>query len=106
MLTVSISIGQNIKNSPMLPEKWESFKNDINSLFVETYIKTEFQGAWGDIPETSFMILGVLKDNISNDIERILSNLAREYSQDAIGLLVNSRESSLVFASTEQKLSV
>lgn len=93
---VTITIGRNIKTKPMPALRWQAFKSDINSLFLESFVAgAESRTEWQGIKETSAIFFGKSKLS-SSALTAHLSRIASLYSQDAIGLAINSRASSLV----------
>jgi hypothetical protein len=98
MLTITVTIGRNIKNIPMSIEHWNSFQSDIKRMvFKELFVDAENRGEWQGIQEESRVFVGTTTLNIKQ-VESILKTAAKEYQQDAIGLIVNSRKTSLVSA--------
>lgn len=96
MSQVMITIGQNIKDKPMSENQWTLFKLEISSLFSELFVNAEFQGQWGEIKEISQLFIGI--PNLEpNELERQLALIALRFNQDAIGLIVNARNDSLVY---------
>jgi len=97
-MQITITIGQNVKNVPMSQKLWFNYKQKILGLFSELFVNAEYAGQWDGIDEVSNIFLGeTLPEYSLIDLESILGALAAEYNQDAIGLLVNSRKTSLVF---------
>lgn len=97
MLTITITIGRNIKSIPMAKHYWISFQAEIKRLFDDLYVDAENQGVWGGVKEESRVFVGTTKHSIEY-LESFLKGAAREYQQDAIGFMVNSRKTSLVDA--------
>lgn len=97
MLSATITIGRNVVNVPMSENSWINFKLDIESIFSEIFVNAEYSGEWEGVKEQSNIFVGILKHNDIELLERQLSRIAKQYSQDAIGLIVNSRQDSLVY---------
>ena len=96
-MIIVITIGRNIKNVPMNDKQWNNFKNAIESNFKELFVNAKNLGKWDGIPEEAQVFMGIAHEQLSElDIENKLNLLGNLFSQDAIGFMVNSRESSLI----------
>jgi hypothetical protein len=101
MKQLSVTIGQNIGNTPMTATNWESFKRAVKLAIYRGYIdasrletlfesESEFAGIWEGVPEISYRVT-VLIDTVATpyDIETVrsyLRYLLDRYKQDAIAI--------------------
>ncbi len=101
MLTITITIGRNIKNVPMSDLVWIDFQTKIKNLFQDVYVDAEHTGVWQGVTEQSKVYVGTSNLGVER-LERTLATFALAFGQDAIGLLVNLRQDSVVYAEQEK----
>jgi hypothetical protein len=93
----TITIGRNIGNKPMSKRDWDSFKREVSEVFEVLYVNgAESRGVWQGVTETSAVFVGLLCVANEDVVSAKLAVLAKKYKQDAIGFIVNLRETSLV----------
>ena len=96
-MIIVITIGRNIKNVPMNDFQWDDFKKSIELNFKELFVNAKNSGVWDGVIEESQVYMGIPHEQLSeNDLENNLNILGNLFSQDAIGFVVNSRNSSLI----------
>lgn len=96
MNTITVTLGRNIGSTPMSKKDWINFRIKVQHLFTELYVNAASVGVWQGVKEESRVFVGTTPHDIET-LERILARLAKEFNQDAIGLIVNSRSDSLVY---------
>ncbi len=92
---ITITIGRNVGSRPMTPNQWNTFKSEVEGMFTQLYVNVSSIGEWGGVKEESQVYVGECECGVEY-LELKLAMLASMYEQDAIGLLVNSRRTSLV----------
>jgi hypothetical protein len=90
--TITVTIGRNIGDSPMSEEEWQDFQASVTSYLsnlvrperVFTYLG---EGEWQGVVEESACILfiGNAYTTAVENVDRVLSVLAKSFNQDAIG---------------------
>ena len=98
LATVSISFGRNINGVPMTLENWHSFRNAVADLVPNKYgtFKSDTSN-WQGEQEESALVLGTIARGDLTRVRSALASLAKLYSQDAIGLIVQGDTETLVF---------
>jgi hypothetical protein len=107
MLTVMVSIGRNVGNTPLSDRDWTFFLNDAADVIRRQFEDAEFhfgKGVWDGISEDSVHIT-VYRESVTEGMRYAyregLSRLARHYGQDAIALTISEPE--LISAKDDDK---
>lgn len=96
--TVSVSFGRNIGHTPMPDQEWARFRESVIELVPTRYgVFTSDAGTWqDDVVEESALVLGTVTDQELARLRDRLAELAAEYKQDAIGLIVQDGTDTLI----------
>lgn len=98
LATVSISFGRNIDGVPMTLDNWHRFRDAVANLVPDKYgTFVSDSSNWQGEQEESALVLGTIDKTGVSQLRAALSSLAKLYSQDAIGLIVQGDTETLVF---------
>jgi hypothetical protein len=90
--TYWLSIGRNIGDEPMSQFDWKNFKHEFSRIVgrhaaILTSVRDGI-ASWGGEDEESFLLLANIRPGRNSDaLQRSLERLARDYEQDAIGIV-------------------
>lgn len=116
MKTVTVTIGRNVADVPMAPERWNDYvtrtREAVTDALSELWVTAPYRGEWEGVREDAFVFYGPLKGGEGTDdafwsdlnvreLKVKLSTLATYYRQDAIGLSVGEAELVESFAATD-----
>lgn len=97
MRIVAATIGRNVKDSPMFPIQWETFKYELRQVMKEHALReAEFtqelsgKGVWNGVEEENYRFEMYFSEIETHDMERLedtLQTLAWLYQQDGIALI-------------------
>lgn len=91
---IQASVGRNIGDEPMSARDWSRFLNDVSDALRAQGERPEVhmgQGTWDGVTEESAH-LTFYRDTHPENVRAImirLADLARNYGQDAIGLVIS-----------------
>lgn len=97
--TVSVSFGRNVGDTPMPERDWATFRSSVAALVPVQYGSfTSDAGKWNGNAEESALILGTVNSQELAFLRTRLAELAAEYRQDGIGLLVQNDTDTVIEA--------
>ena len=94
-MSLTVSIGRNVGNAPLSDDDWRAFKADVLNALSATVGKSDAEftghGSWEGVSEESELFL-TYEPNLNNKeyLERWLSDIAKDFGQDAIAVTVGS----------------
>lgn len=88
-MNVTVTIGRNIKDTPMKHAAWRVFKDEayltVKGYAPVIYFTGEGEGVWGGDTEDAYTIIFEKPVGVEIlELKQGLSNLARRYNQEAI----------------------
>jgi hypothetical protein len=90
MTTVTVSIGRNVGDEPLSPDRWLAFKYAVRSGLGEdatVYVDGAASiGQWQGVSEESATWVADIEETRAALLSRHLAKVALEYGQDAIAL--------------------
>lgn len=95
--TVTISVGRNVRSTPMRAREWQAFTSDVARL-LEHYGAVVYVdgatsvGTWGGVREASCTWVATLSGDKVKHLRARLAQLAGAYCQDAIAMTVGKTE--------------
>lgn len=96
-----VTIGRNVKGVPMRGEKWEAYRSSLRLLahrYGRIITRAQGVGVWKGRTEETYLIVFILPPVIGQVARQVLTlrqdlaELARDYQQDSIALLVGVPE--------------
>jgi hypothetical protein len=97
MHTVTVTIGRNIDDEPMIATVWNDFVSEIRDAVEhaasEVWASAPYKGEWEGVKEDAFIVYANDVDDAGVEFLRNrLETLATKFRQDAIGLSVGVGE--------------
>ena len=99
--TCTVTIGRNIGDEPMSLTTWETFRDEVENVVTSftttedrfTMDATTTHGRYGKtVEESATWIFSADDFNIVNNIRPLLGQLARNYSQECIALVIGQTD--------------
>ncbi len=82
-MDVIITIGRNVKSTPMDDVSWADFQRCIARLLRPAHVELG-RGEWGGVSEDNATVVGEWPDGYITDLHSVLAVFARSWKQDAI----------------------
>ncbi len=92
MNTITVTIGRNVGEVPLILATWRDFTNSLDRLIEEraeqVFVQAERRGTWDGVGEDNYTVVAACCTASLRTLPAALARLAHEYLQDAIALTI------------------
>lgn len=97
-VTVTLSIGRNVGDTPMDDERWDAFRDGVRTLLLDVVDGTlhvnaaRSEGQWLGVFEESSTFVAEVPQSLLTVLRLGVANLRNWYEQDAIAVTLGKTE--------------